>query len=117
MALFSKRSGTLIVLLLVLGLALAQARVMGLQSCLPAENSSYRTYTPGLLSSQDWVVSIGRTGKRTNMFCSKTAFNVRLCCEAESKTNFKGCELADESREFPTCWGNKYVAACCTPSK
>jgi hypothetical protein len=111
MPLFSKRCATLVALLLVLGLAVANARVMGVQSCRLASDSYYTT---GL---QDWSVSVGKTCERTSMFCGKTAYNVRLCCEKETRTDFKGCEPADETRAFPTCWGNKDVPACCTPSK
>jgi hypothetical protein len=101
----SAKHNAMIVLLLVLNATLhAHARVLGVQSCLPA------TY-----GVPDWWVSMGTIGNMKSHLCYKTTLTVHLCCERETRTNFIGCEPADTSRDVPACWGSKEVRACCTP--
>lgn len=106
MAFLGKRSAA-VAMLLVMGLVVVQARVLGLQGCKPV--------TSAYFLEEDWEIMTGALGSRKQTYCFKTQYTTHVCCEKEHKTRFEGCELADESRKVAACWGEKTVMACCTP--
>lgn len=61
-----------------------------------------------------WNIYIGKTGMTKKVPCAETSYTSHQCCQTESRTRFDGCELADDSREVPQCWGKNTIRVCCT---